>query len=120
MFECEQSFAKSLVLFFVLCSCEVDKVVFSEKSSVPGVPVIYRTPEEKANNPDRLNLDRYDEYALLRRLHPMNIHQILCYQCLLKNSYTTENCLKEILLKQLQWCSSLCRGSVYQLSHWEI
>ena len=25
---------------------------------MPGVPIVYRTPEEKAANPDRLNLDR--------------------------------------------------------------
>lgn len=40
-----------------LCYCAGDKV-FSDKSPATGVPVVYRTTEEKANNPDRLNLDR--------------------------------------------------------------
>ena len=35
-----------------------DKVMIAESSSAPGVPIIYRPPEEKAANPDRLNLDR--------------------------------------------------------------
>ncbi|XP_041367992.1 leucine-rich repeat-containing protein 49-like isoform X2 [Gigantopelta aegis] len=39
-----------------------DKVIFAESPSAPGVPVVYRTPEERAANPDRLNLDR-------RKLH---------------------------------------------------
>ena len=30
----------------------------SESPSAPGVPIVYRLPEEKAANPDRLNLDR--------------------------------------------------------------
>nr|KAI8769795.1 leucine-rich repeat-containing protein 49-like [Biomphalaria glabrata] len=35
-----------------------DRVIFSENPSIPGVPVVYRTLEERASNPDRLNLDR--------------------------------------------------------------
>lgn len=35
-----------------------DRVIFMESPVVPGVPVVYRTAEEKAANPDRLNLDR--------------------------------------------------------------
>ncbi|PVD20176.1 hypothetical protein C0Q70_20671 [Pomacea canaliculata] len=35
-----------------------DQVIFAESPSAPGVPVVYRTPEERATNPDRLNLDR--------------------------------------------------------------
>ncbi len=35
-----------------------DRVVFAESSSAPGVPIVYRTPEERSANPDRLNLDR--------------------------------------------------------------
>ncbi|CAH1797225.1 unnamed protein product [Owenia fusiformis] len=35
-----------------------DRVVFAESPSAPGVPIVYRTPEERSANPDRLNLDR--------------------------------------------------------------
>ncbi|XP_063955815.1 leucine-rich repeat-containing protein 49-like isoform X12 [Lytechinus pictus] len=35
-----------------------DRVLFSESPSLPGVPVVYRTQEERSLNPDRLNLDR--------------------------------------------------------------
>lgn len=35
-----------------------DKVSFGENSPLAGVPVVYRTPDEKNANPDRLNLDR--------------------------------------------------------------
>ncbi|XP_072167360.1 leucine-rich repeat-containing protein 49-like [Diadema setosum] len=35
-----------------------DRVLFTESPSVPGVPIVYRTPEERSLNPDRLNLDR--------------------------------------------------------------
>ena len=35
-----------------------DRVIFAENPSNPGVPIVYRTPEEKSANPDRLNLDR--------------------------------------------------------------
>ena len=33
--------------------------MFAESPSAPGVPIVYRTPDEQAANPDRLNLDRY-------------------------------------------------------------
>ncbi|XP_070543525.1 leucine-rich repeat-containing protein 49-like isoform X2 [Ptychodera flava] len=35
-----------------------DRVIFAESPSVPGIPIVYRTPEERGANPDRLNLDR--------------------------------------------------------------
>lgn len=35
-----------------------DHVIFSESPVIPGVPVVFRSPEEKAANPERLNLDR--------------------------------------------------------------
>lgn len=37
----------------------VDKVMIAESSGAPGVPIIYRAAEERAANPDRLNLDRF-------------------------------------------------------------
>ena len=33
-------------------------MIFAESPSAPGIPVVYRTPEERSSNPDRLNLDR--------------------------------------------------------------
>ena len=36
-----------------------DRVMFPESPSVPGIPIVYRLPEERQANPDRLNLDRY-------------------------------------------------------------
>ena len=36
-----------------------DRVIFPESPSVPGIPIVYRLPEERQANPDRLNLDRY-------------------------------------------------------------
>ncbi|XP_067940574.1 leucine-rich repeat-containing protein 49-like [Watersipora subatra] len=36
----------------------VDRVMIAESMKAPGVPIIYRTAEERAANPDRLNLDR--------------------------------------------------------------
>lgn len=48
-----------------------DRVIFAESPSAPGIPVVYRTPEERSSNPDRLNLDRYREflYVLIRLLN---------------------------------------------------
>lgn len=37
-----------------------DRVIFAESPSAPGVPIVYRLPEERQANPDRLNLDRYN------------------------------------------------------------
>ena len=37
---------------------EKDGIIFADCPQLPGVPVIYRTREERANNPERLNLDR--------------------------------------------------------------
>ena len=36
-----------------------DRVIFAESPSAPGIPIVYRLPEERQANPDRLNLDRY-------------------------------------------------------------
>ena len=35
-----------------------DGIIFAEAPDCPGLPVIYRTPEERLANPERLNLDR--------------------------------------------------------------
>ena len=35
-----------------------DGIIFAESPVTPGIPVVYRTPEERTANPDRLNLDR--------------------------------------------------------------
>ncbi|XP_072050713.1 leucine-rich repeat-containing protein 49-like isoform X2 [Amphiura filiformis] len=35
-----------------------EKIVFAESPAYPGIPIVYRTPEERSANPDRLNLDR--------------------------------------------------------------
>ena len=35
-----------------------DGVIFAESPMAPGIPVVYRTPEQRISNPDRLNLDR--------------------------------------------------------------
>ncbi|GAB1605089.1 leucine-rich repeat-containing protein 49-like isoform X4 [Argonauta hians] len=37
---------------------QADRVLFMENPISPGVPVLYRTVEERSINPDRLNLDR--------------------------------------------------------------
>ena len=36
-----------------------EKVLFAENVHYPGVPIVYRTPDEKSANPDRINLDRF-------------------------------------------------------------
>ena len=43
-------------MFFVMFTG--DRVLFTEAAAVPGVPVVYRLPEDRHTNPDRLNLDR--------------------------------------------------------------
>ena len=45
-----------------------DRVVFAENTANPGVPIVYRTPDEKSANPDRLNLDRYRQTQFLQRI----------------------------------------------------
>ncbi len=35
-----------------------DGIIFAESPLAPGIPVVYRTPEQRISNPDRLNLDR--------------------------------------------------------------
>jgi len=51
---------------YMCCIISGDRVIFAESPSAPGIPVVYRTPEERASNPDRLNLDRYG-YILTNR-----------------------------------------------------
>ena len=34
-------------------------MIFAESPSAPGIPVVYRAPDERSSNPDRLNLDRF-------------------------------------------------------------
>lgn len=41
-----------------IASSTKDHVIFAESPVAPGVPVVYRPPDERAANPDRLNLDR--------------------------------------------------------------
>ena len=40
-----------------------DNVIFAESVTSPGIPVVYRPPEERLINPDRLNLDRRNLYT---------------------------------------------------------
>ena len=42
----------------LLSSVIGDHIIFSESTSMPGVPIVFRPPEERAKNPERLNLDR--------------------------------------------------------------
>ncbi|XP_065911505.1 leucine-rich repeat-containing protein 49-like isoform X2 [Dysidea avara] len=39
-------------------SANTSHMIFSESPAAPGIPLVYRTPEGRAANPDRLNLDR--------------------------------------------------------------
>lgn len=48
-----------LLKYFFIFKLTGDRVIFAESPSAPGIPVVYRTPEERSSNPDRLNLDRY-------------------------------------------------------------
>lgn len=48
-----------LAIYFYIIKLTGDRVIFAESPSAPGIPVVYRTPEERSSNPDRLNLDRY-------------------------------------------------------------
>ena len=51
--------SESLCLFYILDEMfQGDRVIFAESPSAPGIPIVYRTMEERAANPDRLNLDR--------------------------------------------------------------
>ena len=43
-----------------------DRVIFAESPTSPGVPIVYRLPEERQANPDRLNLDRYNARLFLK------------------------------------------------------
>lgn len=40
-------------------SSSANHMIFSESPAAPGVPLVYRTAEDRASNPDRVNLDRY-------------------------------------------------------------
>ena len=57
-------YGKAIDMFYCLILSEGDRVLFAESQAQPGVPVVYRTPEERATNPDRLNLDRYSAYSV--------------------------------------------------------
>ncbi|EDO26751.1 predicted protein, partial [Nematostella vectensis] len=46
-----------------------DRVIFAESPSAPGIPIVYRLPEERQANPDRLNLDRSPETSPLSICH---------------------------------------------------
>ncbi|KAJ8304819.1 hypothetical protein KUTeg_018402 [Tegillarca granosa] len=47
-----------ITIVTVFCMFVGDRVIFAESPSAPGIPVVYRTPDERSSNPDRLNLDR--------------------------------------------------------------
>ena len=51
--ECKIHFNKRQI------SLQGDRIIFTEDSKAPGIPVIYRIDEERRANPDKLNLDRY-------------------------------------------------------------
>ena len=48
-------------------------MIFSESPAAPGVPLVYRTPEDRASNPDRLNLDRYGQVVPMVKSHTEHI-----------------------------------------------
>ncbi|XP_038640255.1 leucine-rich repeat-containing protein 49 isoform X3 [Scyliorhinus canicula] len=50
-----------------------DHVIFSEIPSTPGIPVVYRTPEERAEHSDRLNLDRIKNISNLESLTDLDV-----------------------------------------------
>ena len=35
-----------------------DHIIFSESPAAPGVPLVYRTAQDKKYNPEKINLDR--------------------------------------------------------------
>lgn len=60
-----------------------DHLIFAESPLTPGVPIIYRPPEERIANPDRLNLDRKH----------LNICPILeVFSPSIFSSYTIDDC----------------------------
>ncbi|XP_051898655.1 leucine-rich repeat-containing protein 49 isoform X2 [Pristis pectinata] len=50
-----------------------DNVIFSELPSTPGIPVVYRTPEQRAEYSDRLNLDRIKNISNLENLTDLDV-----------------------------------------------
>ncbi|XP_032870995.1 leucine-rich repeat-containing protein 49 isoform X2 [Amblyraja radiata] len=50
-----------------------DNVIFSELPSTPGIPVVYRTPEQRAEYADRLNLDRIKNISNLENLTDLDV-----------------------------------------------
>ncbi|XP_072880815.1 leucine-rich repeat-containing protein 49 isoform X2 [Hemitrygon akajei] len=50
-----------------------DNVIFSELPSAPGIPVVYRTPEQRAEHSDRLNLDRIKNISNLENLTDLDV-----------------------------------------------
>ncbi|XP_069758481.1 leucine-rich repeat-containing protein 49 isoform X3 [Narcine bancroftii] len=50
-----------------------DNVIFSELPSTPGIPVVYRTAEQRAECSDRLNLDRIKTISNLEHLTDLDV-----------------------------------------------
>ena len=42
----------------LLNSAMGEHIIFTESPAAPGVPIVFRLPEERMKNPERLNLDR--------------------------------------------------------------
>lgn len=53
---------KNCHAFYIITAAAIsgsnNHMIFSESPAAPGVPLVYRTAEDRASNPDRLNLDR--------------------------------------------------------------
>ncbi|XP_043536237.1 leucine-rich repeat-containing protein 49 isoform X2 [Chiloscyllium plagiosum] len=63
-----------------------DHVIFSETPSTPGIPVVYRTPEERAEHSDRLNLDRIKNISNLESLTDLDVLDLHANQiCRMEN-----------------------------------
>ncbi|XP_041034599.1 leucine-rich repeat-containing protein 49 isoform X3 [Carcharodon carcharias] len=63
-----------------------DHVIFSEIPSTPGIPVVYRTPEERAEHSDRLNLDRIKNISNLESLTDLDVLDLHANQiCRMEN-----------------------------------
>lgn len=54
---------RTCIFFFVSTAAAIsgskNYIIFSESLAAPGVPLVYRTPEGKTADPERVNLDRY-------------------------------------------------------------
>lgn len=102
-----------------LCYCAGDKV-FSDKGPVTGVPAVYRTTEERANNPERLNLDRYRYYLYRMRTLPFEISKIFICHCLV---ILMSDCDSFWIINYdiaNVWNSSLCFKNFFILSYTEV